>query len=285
MERICVKVNIILIILEYDYINFSRINTITNNAACVAKSTNKYTLQFWMYVYNYIGSNFLGINMTWDKHNKISVAYDSGSTSYKFTCWPFYDSASPGTYTQNYILTVANINQWNFISCSVDNTANKLFHVMTDTIATVSTAIIGSTIDLSALGNSSNFSIQDISTIEYGVLFFSQIRLWHDAFISAGFLSRVNIATVDKFNNLRHLFNPTYSNANAPNQKLIDGLVTPSSGCPARAADITITYVSDAATKGANVIDDSLYSVLTLSPENGQYYDPATAANIRIIYK
>ena len=239
-----------------------------------------------MYVYNYVGSNFAGINMTWDKHNKISVAYDSGSTSYKFTCWPFYDSASPGTYNQNQILTISNINQWNFISCSVDNTTNKLFHVMTDTIATVSTSIIGVTIDLSLLGSSSNFSIQDTSTIEYGVLFFSQIRLWHDSFLSSGFLSRVNINTVSEFNNLRHLFNPSYSETDVPTQKLKDGLVSAVTGCPARGADINITYLSDSTTFGANVIDETKYSTLTMASENGFYYDPASGTNIRkLIYK
>ena len=255
----------------------------TNNAACVAKSTNKYTLQFWMYVYNYLGNNFNGITMTWDKHNKITVAYDSVSSSYQFTCYPFYNSASPGAYTLKKVLTIANINQWNFISCSVDNTATKLFYVMTDNIDTVSTAIVGSTIDLTALGNSSDFSIQDNSTIEYGVLFFNQIRLWHDAFISAGFLSRVNIINVDRFNNLRHLFSPLYDNTDVPTQKLKDGLVTPSSGCPSKAADIPFSYINDANTIGQNVINDSQYSLLTLSPENGAYYDPATGTNLRIL--
>ena len=235
-----------------------------------------------MYVYNYLGSNFAGLSMTWDKHNKITVAYDGPSTSYKFTCFPFYDSASPGTYTQTQILTIVNINQWNFISCSVDNTAAKLFYVMTDTIDTVTTAIIGSTIDLSVLGSSSNFSIEDNSTLDYGVLFFNQIRLWHDAFISAGFLSRVNIATVTQFNNLRHLFTPLYTPADVPNQKIKDLLVAPVAGCPARAADQIITYAS---TPRSNLIDDTKYSILTLSPENGQYYDPATATNIRIFTK
>ena len=86
---------------------------------------------------------------------------------------------------------------------------------------------------------------------------------------------------MSQFTNLRHLFNPVYSSADAPTQKLKDGLITPVAGCPARAADINITYINDVNSIGMNVIDDSKYSMLTLSQENGQYYDLATTNNIR----
>ena len=236
----------------------------------VAKSTNKYTMQFWMFVNNYVLSNFLGVTFTWDMHNKIVISRIGAGASYQFTCYPFWDNANPATYTLKYDYTTAlpNINMWNFISCAVDNTVVKQFYSMTDLVSAAPQSIAGASPNLIPL-TSTSFSFIDNSIIDYGVLFFRQIRLWIDAYTSAGFLSRVNIQTYTLFSNLMHLFDPLFKDSDSTSQKFYDLTNT--------SATVTPTYT---ASLGSNVVDDTLYSTLSLSNENGQYFDLATLTNI-----
>jgi len=275
-QNVCksnINLNFITLItyyLEFDYINYSRVNLVTMTNIAVAKSTNKYTMQFWMFVNNYVGNNFGGVTFTWDMHNKIVISYNSG-TNYNFICYPFWDSANIGTYTLNYNFSTAltNINKWNFISCAVDNTVVKQFYSMTDLVSATSQTISGASPNLIPL-TTTKFTFQDDSSLDYGVLFFRQIRLWIDAYTSAGFLSRVNIQTYTLFSNLMHLFDPLFKDADGSTQKFYDLTnISPT---------VTPTYT---ASLGVNVVDDSLYSTLSLSDENGQYYDLATLSNIR----
>ncbi len=248
-------------------------NTVTTTNVSVAKSTNKYTMQFWMFVYNYVGSNFKGVTFTWDSHNRIVIEYSGGGTIYHFKCYPFYQIASPGTYTLNYNFTTAlgDINKWNFISCAVDNTVNKKYYLMTDLAASTPQTITGASPNLIPL-TTTTFLFQDDSIVDYGVLFFRQIRLWIDAYTSAGFLSRVNIQTYTLFSNLMHLYDPLFKDSDAGTQKLYD--------LTSKSPTVTPTF---ATTLGVNVVDNTKYSTLTLSDENGQYFDVATSSNIRKI--
>jgi len=228
-----------------------------------------------MYVYNYKGTNFEGLTMTWDIHNKVVISLNA-TKQYVFSCYPYTDSTD--NWSQKTNINIAEINKWNFISCAVDTTEVKLFHAFTDTVQTVSTAIAAPVIDYSKLVlNTSTLIIEDTSKLEYGLLFLQQIRLWHEAISSdVNGLSKTNIVTLGLFKNLKHLFNPTFNSADGTQQELKDLLITPSADCPPRGDNIDITYIKDANTVGLNVVDETKYSLLGLTQETGQFVDPSS---------
>jgi hypothetical protein len=75
-----------------DYINFSKVNTITLTNVQTAKATEKYTLQFWVFAYNYGTNTFGGLTFKWNYHNKVDIQFSSGA--YTFKCSPLYESSN-----------------------------------------------------------------------------------------------------------------------------------------------------------------------------------------------
>jgi len=230
-----------------------------------------------MFVYNYKGNSFGGLEISWDLQNKVKVYYDTGTSSYKFTCYPFF-KASDTSYelaTSNTI-SIANINQWNYIICAVDIDALSFYLTTDSTAATTFTYVntVPKPVKDPLIANST-LKITDLSTMDYGVLFMGQLRLWKDSYINAGFLSRVSIQTKSLFPTLVGLFDPLFIVANGTTQTFAE-IVTP----PAAANSVTITYTT---TVGVNVVDDSKYSKLNLCSENGQYYEAVTDSCISIL--
>jgi len=220
-----------------------------------------------MFIYNYKGNSFSGLTIAWDLQTKVRIYYDSATTSYKFTCYPFYQTTN-NVYenTTSASITITNINKWNYIICAVDFDALS-YYLTTDTQAATTNTYINTVAKPTKdpTSNNSKIVITDETTIDYGVLFFSQIRLWKEAYINAGFLSRVSIQTKSLFTTLVSLFDPLYIPADSTSQKFSE-IVTP----PAAANQVVITYQS---TLGVNVVNDSLYSKINLCSENGQYYE------------
>ena len=103
-----------------EYINFANCEDIVVQKVHTAKLTKRYTMQFWMYAYNYLKGRFGGIEFYWDGHNKIVVEKGSqpvGNNVYEFHCIPYLneDGSIPRKLT-----TTIEINKWNFLSCAVD---------------------------------------------------------------------------------------------------------------------------------------------------------------------
>lgn len=172
----------------YDYINFAKMNTVTITDVGTASNTKKYTMQFWIFAYNYIGNNFGGITFKWDGHNYIEITY--ASSTYTYTCYPFYDSTNPSYKASKQHSLTFTINAWNFISCAVDATAIQKYYMNSNTNS-FSDSFTDPT-SPKMLATSSTLQISDnTSSPEWGVLFYRQIRLWSDCYTSAGFLSRV----------------------------------------------------------------------------------------------
>lgn len=242
-----------------DYVNFSKVNTITLTGVKTAKATEKYTLQFWVFAYNYGTNTFSGLTFKWNYHNKVDIQFAAGA--YSFKCSPLYE-ASSSSFENSVSNTLAfTINAWNFISCAVDRPGLKYYM---NTASNTYTANLSVSLPSGILSNTSTTLVitdNTSSLADWGVLFFRQITLWIDAFTTAGSLSRINIVTPTLFPNLINIWDPTYSGTN----QLVD--LTGSS------ATVTLTYSGSI---GMNVVDDTVYSVLFLCSESGQYYDASS---------
>jgi len=77
---------------RYDYINFARSQPITLSNVLTAKATEKYTMQFWIWAFNYSGTTWDGITFEWDYHNKIYIRKNAGA--YLYRCSPFYQNGN-----------------------------------------------------------------------------------------------------------------------------------------------------------------------------------------------
>ena len=235
-----------------------------------------------MYAYNYTGSNFAGLTISWDYQNKIKIYYDAVAGDYKFKCFPFFQNsnASYETATSSLISLGATLNKWIFIICAVDFD-NLSYYLTTDTLAP-QTFTYASTVtrpttpirDPAVFNSTLRFS--DDSVIDYGVLFLSQIRFWKDSYANAGFLARVSIQTKSLFSTLISLFDPLFIRANGTAQ-ILSEIVTP----PAASNNVNLTYST---TIGVNVLDDSLYAKLNLCSEDGQYYEAISDSCISKYY-
>ena len=74
-----------------DYINFAKIKKIQidNLRSATNPYPRKCTLQFWMYAYAYNPGSFGGIEVIWDKHNKIEFGDCDGNFKCKFRCMEY----------------------------------------------------------------------------------------------------------------------------------------------------------------------------------------------------
>lgn len=262
-----------IICYRYDYINFARSQQMTITNVLTAKATQKYTLQLWIWAYNYLGNTWDGITIEWNYHNKISIELSGGS--YRFRCSPFYQQGSPGFESSISGTLGFNMSQWNFVSCAVDAVTNNDFYMLTEN-ATYSSTFAVAKPNLTAF-STTTLRITDLSSqIEWGVLFLRQIRLWNDQYITSGFLSRVEILTPSLFGALLNLYDPIYSGVNqvvditgnSPTQTL-NYHAMPSAGGTNRL--------------GHNVVDESFYTRLFLCSENAQYYDATTKSCVNFV--
>ena len=249
-----------------DYINFAKIYTITIPNLSSALSTNKCTLQFWMFAYAYSDKSFGGIRFTWEGHNSITFECENKDKC-KFTC---KEVGGKSLYYED-----LSINQWIFLSCAVDYKETQNIYINYNTQDDINQKKEESGVTGIITLETSSLTIEDLTTHdEWGILFFRQIRLWKGYFFNAEFLSRVLIETPSKFPDLLHSWEPTY------NGKMVEDY----SSANLRVYDLTnsnnyfdVTYGAAGneyeSKYGMNVIDETTYSILTMCSEDGLYFD------------
>ena len=258
----------------FDYINFAKMEKVKIEGVSTAKISKRYTMQFWMYAYNYVNGKFGGVTFFWNGHNKLIVRKGSQSLSdnnYEFTCIPYVTEEYEATISQTLIIT---INQWNFLSCAVDfpgtayyintNTnRNKLSLKKSNLDSNEPTSILtGQTTTYLTISEDTEYD-------DWGYLFFKQIRLWGSAYFNAEFLSRIKIETKSLFPYLLQQWEPVfvgYRSADFFNNFIVYEL--DNSG--KTYLSFTISYTGQ---YGSNVIDEDYYEDVPLCSENGQYYD------------
>ena len=249
------------------YLNFAKTNRITVEGVSTAQATKKYTLQFWMYVYNYYPDNFDGLTVTWIGHNKIIIERTTGVNQYKYKCYAKTDES--GLEGEDEIETTITVNKWNFISCAVDYTLNKLYlNVNIESgERTILDQQLGDTYYSSILSGDAptNLIIEDNTSgnNEWGVLYFNQFRLWKEAYFNTDFLSRIEIKNTKLFPNLLNTWDTSYRNESNFENNFIVKEITLNN------IDFTITYKTQVL--GYNYVIDE--KVVRLCSDSGEYYD------------
>ena len=261
------------------YINFSKAKPIRVKVK-TAKETKKFTLQFWMYFYNYQPGNFGGATFEWEGHNKIIIYKNNANNKYFTYC---------NTYTidNKNVVTLKsdeerelNIKKWNFLSCSVNYEERKFYlNLNNDIDQSANNDLDGPRLVVTTINPSeppdsiakqdwTYLSITDNSDLDdWGYLFYRQIHLWKYAYFNAEFLSRVNILTPSKFPYLLHSWDTHfkgYKDGEFNNNFILKDICN-------SAPDFSVTKVESL---GFNYIpeEDALRDV-DLCTEDGQYYD------------
>ena len=267
--------------VSMDYINFANCEDIIIENVQTAKLTKRYTMQFWMYAYNYINGRFGGVEFYWDGHNKIVVEKGSqanGNNKYEFHCIPYLnaDGSVPRKLTK-----VIEINKWNYLSCAVDFVeinyyinVNTYYHELelerANLIQTTATELL-------LTQTMTTLSIKDKSQFrDWGLLFFEHIRLWNWCYFNADFLSRLNLRKSFKFPYLLEQWEPWH-----PLRWITDQYF-----------ENFVVYELDKHNKfevrfsqryGMNVLDDYFYNHIVNCTEDGEYYDVAQEKCLQFI--
>ena len=264
---------------SFNYTNFAKVKNITINHIRTAKETKKFTLQFWMYFYNYKDGNFEGANFFWKGHNNITIFKKRvvDKNLYYVQCQTYYEGDEDYFTTSEQRL---NEDKWNFISCSV-NYDEALFYLnLNNDLDTdnslgldgprLYTQIINPSVPSDYLLNNdwSYLNITDNSKLEdWGYLYFRQIHLWKYAYFNAEFLSRVDIQTPAKFPYLLHSWDTYfkgYKDGEFHNNFIIKDICE-------TAYNFNITYTG---TLGFNyILENDANKYIDLCSEDGQYYD------------
>ena len=258
----------------FDYINFAKMEKVKIEGVSTAKVSKRYTMQFWMYAYNYVSGRFGGVTFFWNGHNKLIVkkgAQNALNNDYEFTCIPYATEDYEATISQTIIIT---INQWNFLSCAVDFPGTA-YYINTNTNRnklTLKKSNLDSNEPTSLLLSQTTTYLTISDDTEYddwGYLFFKQIRLWGEAYFNAEFLSRIKIETKSLFPYLLQEWEPIFVGyRNEDFFKNFNVYELDSDG--STYLGFTISYTGQ---YGSNVIDEDLYDDVHLCSENGQYYD------------
>ena len=262
------------ICVAMDYINFANCDDILIQNVKTAKLTKRYTMQFWMYAYNYLPGRFGGIEFYWDGHNKMVVEKGNqlvGNNIYEFHCIPYLndDGSVPRKIT-----TTIEINKWNFLSCAVDfveinyyinvNTEKHELYLKRENLIQTSPTELLQTQDYTTLSIKDTTKFQD-----WGLLFFQYIRLWNWCYFNAEFLSRLQIDTASKFPYLLEQWNPKHPLYTE--DKYYDSFTVKE-----KPHDHSNSFEVKFNQKyGINVLDEYYYRNVTLCDEDGLYYDVA----------
>ena len=131
-----------------DYIDFGSLDrdfSITTGTAKLATSTPEYTLEFWVYIYNYKSDSSLKngeiqFNVLWDHHAQITITTD-GTYNFIAQCYPskYYSDFTASQATPPGVIDFPNVSDnlplnpyvWNYVRCSVDQN-EKLYTFKTE---------------------------------------------------------------------------------------------------------------------------------------------------------
>ena len=261
-----------------DYINFAKAKKITIENVRTAKETKKFTLQFWIYFYNYQTGNFKGSTFNWKGHNKITVF--NNNNKYYTKCETYTVDDVVKTLTSEKDEIQINDLKWNFISCSV-NYEERVFYVNTNNDLDESGGnnldgprlyryTINPSVPTDFLLNNDYTTLEitdDTDDLEdWGYLYYRQIHLWKYAYFNAEFLSRVDILTPAKFPYLLNSWDTHfrgYKDANFHRNFIVTDIC-------GIAKDFNVTYTGPL---GFNYIPLASIIHVDLCSENGEYYD------------
>ena len=267
--------------VSMDYINFANCEDILIENVQTAKLTKRYTMQFWMYAYNYINGRFGGVEFYWDGHNKIVVEKGSqtnGNNKYEFHCIPYLneDGSVPRKLTK-----IIEINKWNYLSCAVDFVeinyyinVNTYYHELELERANL---IQTSPTNLLLTQTKTTLSIKDTTKFrDWGLLFFEHIRLWNWCYFNAEFLSRLNLRKKSKFPYLLEQWEPWHP-LKWETDKYFENFIV---------YELTKNNkfeVRFSQKYGMNVLDDYFYNHIKNCSEDGEYYDVAQEKCLQFI--
>ena len=262
----------------FRYINFSKAKKIHIKVR-TAKETKKFTLQFWIFFYNYKVGNFGGATFNWNQHNKIFV-YKKEDNTYWTKC-EIYTIENKKVVPKEIKEYRLDIEKWNFISCSI-NYEERLYYLNTNNdikIGEENDELAGrrlmseklETAEVPAFIQNNDWTYLEITDNtqldDWGYLFYRQIHLWKDAYFNAEFLSRVNILTPSKFPYLLHSWDTHfkgYKDGDFNNNFIIKDICN-------SADDIVVTKVD---ALGFNYITLTDFDKdVELCSEDGEYYD------------
>ena len=265
-----------------EYINFANSDPIVIDNVQTARETKRYTMQFWMYAYNYLPGRFGGVTFFWDGHNKIIVQKGSqseGNNKYEFHCIPY---AEGDTEAPRRLIKIIEINKWNYLSCAVDFVeinyyinVNTYFNELELERANL---IETSPTNLLLTQTKTTLSITDNSKFEdWGVLFFKHIRLWKWCYFNAEFLSRLKLKTTSKFPYLLEQWEPEHGMIRDFSKDYFDSFIVKELS---RHNTFRVKYNGH---YGMNVVDDYFYNDPVNCTEDGQYYDVAIEKCLQFI--
>ena len=258
----------------FDYINFSKMEKIKIEGVSTAKTSKKYTLQFWMYAYNYVNGRFGGVTFFWVGHNKLIVKKGtqlSSSNNYEFICIPYATEDKESSISNKVIIT---INQWNFLSCAVDF-PGTIYYVNVNTnkndlILEKTNLDTNEPTNIVTNQETTYLTISDDTQFDdWGYLFFRQIRLWREAYFNAEFLSRIKIETKLLFPYLLQEWDPLFL-GHKGDDYFKNFKVYELDNANLDELSFTVKYLGG---YGSNIIDEEYYDHVTLCSENGEYYD------------
>ena len=151
---------------QIKYVDFSTLTPTSINV--VSSSTGESTLEFWIYIYQYVGkTNFNQINLEWNKHNRVQI---TGTT---VNCYPLVDIDDYTKFT-TYRQSSLTFEAWHYIQCGTDliqgNTFVRVGENYESTAVTLT--IKREHVDKFLIYSSSN------SLNNFGYVFIRQIKLW-----------------------------------------------------------------------------------------------------------
>lgn len=254
---------------QYKYINWAKAKP-QSITVKTARETQRFTMHFWVFAYSYQPNKFIGLEFEWKYHNTISL-YNNGN-KYYFKCGIEHLS---GTVTQELIV---DINTWNFLSCAADFSDMKKYYLNTNNANPK--AFADYLPDFPSRGFSDNSvttltikdkAIDDGTLLEWGVLFYSQIRLWSEAYFNADFLSRIRIDNTSLFPYILHAWEPEFNY----NKEVKDKAVL--------STEIMVITRYDSLGIGTNIVSEKAYVPLKLCSEEGEYYDVKTGKCLQFV--
>jgi hypothetical protein len=137
-------------------------------------SNGQYMAELWVYVYEYANGTFPGLNIIWDKHIKIEIAYDvNNNTNLTSICYPYVD-VSNNAVPLYFASDKMKMGAWTFIRCSVNLNANSFY------INSLGEQKLNSTlINRNSISSTTKLYINDNSNNDsYGIALLRELRLW-----------------------------------------------------------------------------------------------------------
>ena len=155
------------------FIDFSVLNDI--NIKVPSSATYESTLEFWFYVYNYNTKtvNFKGIDIIWNKHNRILI-YTSNDSIYA-RCYALWDLDNELRYIE-YTEQSVTPYKWNILRCGSEFISHKHHYFFNSE----EKDLLTTDLPIDRKGQYSNLIIKndDLNPESFGFIFLREMKLW-----------------------------------------------------------------------------------------------------------